>query len=170
MKFSIEQFDSELLIGSRPRSGEWLESELKSWQVQGIQTVVSCLTTKESLQFQLAPLGVLTSNLGIGFETMPLDPDPSNLVPELIIKYSYELSSVLRKSGTKLFVFCSNGTERSVLLGVSSLGVLGISVEDSLKYFEELKGYPCVEEEEHLQFLKDWEDHRQAYAHLEIDK
>jgi|GEM_PF-1505209 len=169
MKFSIEQFDSELLIGARPRSGEWLESELKSWKVQGIQSVVSCLTTKESLQYQLAPLGVLTSNLGIEFESMPVDPDPSSLVPELIIKYSYELSSVLRKSGEKLFLFCSNGTERSVLLGVSSLGVLGIPVEDSLRYFEKLKGFQCLEEEAHLQFLEDWEHHRQAYAHLEID-
>ena len=169
MKFSIEQFDSELLIGSRPRSGEWLESELKSWQIQGIQLAVSCLTTKESLQYQLAPLGVLTSNLGIGFESMPMDPDPSSLAPEQIIQYGYRLSSVLRKSGAKLFVFCSNGTERSVLLAVSSLAVLSIPVKDCLRYFEKLKGYPCLEEEEHLEFLKNWEYHRQAYAHLEID-
>lgn len=169
MKFSIDQFESELLIGSRPRSGEWLESELKSWLRQGIQTVVSCLTTKESLEHQLAPLGVLTSNLGIVFESMPVEPDPEDLDCELVMKYSYELSSILRSSGAKVFVFCSNGTERSLLLAVSTLGILGLPVEDSLKYFEKLKGYPCLEEEAHLQYLKNWEHHRQAYAHLEID-
>ena len=46
-------WSGQLAIAPRPRGGDWLEDEIRSWREIGLDMVVSLLTSSEIMEFEL---------------------------------------------------------------------------------------------------------------------
>src|SRR5947209_6977670 len=77
-----------LAIMPRPRGGDWLEDEIRSWLAQGVGAVVSALTAEEITELGLAEEEQLCAANGIAYLAFPIEdrrlPPSSRAVAELI--------------------------------------------------------------------------------------
>ena len=58
-----------LAIVPRPRGGDWLEEEVRSWQEAGLDVVVSLLTHAENTELELHQEALLCRARGVQFYT-----------------------------------------------------------------------------------------------------
>src|SRR5260370_42031175 len=61
-----------LAVMARPRGGDWLEDEVRSWRRAGGDGVVSLLTPDEVADFSLAPQDELCRAHGLQFLPFPI--------------------------------------------------------------------------------------------------
>src|SRR5690349_14593755 len=59
-------------ILARPRGGDWLEDEVCSWKDQGVDVVVSLLTSPEVEEFGLAGEAAACAAAGIEYVSVPV--------------------------------------------------------------------------------------------------
>ena len=61
-----------LTIVSRPRGGDWLSDETRTWKNEGLDVVVSLLTREEQNEFGLLDEQGLSEKLGLQFVSLPI--------------------------------------------------------------------------------------------------
>jgi protein-tyrosine phosphatase len=109
-----------LAVMPRPRGGDWLVDELRSWQQQGLQTVVSLLRAYEVADLDLADEAALCAELGLEFISFPITdhclPDSADDLLGLLDT----LESRLRE-GRAVGVHCRMGVGRSALVAACLL-------------------------------------------------
>ena len=65
-------WSGHLAILLRPRGGDWLEDEVRSWRQTGVDIVVSLLTAEEIADLQLAQEAELSQRHGVRFLSFPI--------------------------------------------------------------------------------------------------
>src|SRR5438093_1084915 len=63
-------------IMPRPRGGDWLEDEMRSWRLAGADVVVSLLADDEIVDLELTKEPELAGNSGLNYFSFPI-PDRS---------------------------------------------------------------------------------------------
>lgn len=107
----------------RPRGGEWLEDEVRSWQDAGLEMVVSLLTPHEVAELDLEREETWCRAHGIRFRSFPI---PDRSVPAsraALAELTAELEQALEQ-GKSIAVHCRQGIGRSALV-VASLLISG---------------------------------------------
>src|SRR5271170_2588523 len=79
-----------LALASRPRGGDWLEDEIASWRREGLDTVVSLLTSEEQVDLGLTDEARQAKANGMNFVSFPI---PDREVPSSEAK----MAAVLEK-------------------------------------------------------------------------
>jgi predicted protein tyrosine phosphatase len=109
-----------LAIVARPRGGDWLEDEVRSWARSGLQVIVSLLTPQETAEFDLTNQGALCRSNGIEFVSFPI---PDRGVPssgEETLRLVRALEGHLA-AGTNVGIHCRQGIGRSGLAAACAL-------------------------------------------------
>jgi protein-tyrosine phosphatase len=140
-----------LAILPRPRGGDWLADELRSWQKLGINAVVSALESSENEELELGREAQLCRDMGLTFVPFSI-PDrgvPSSLsaTHDFARHWESELAS-----GTNIGVHCRQGIGRSSLLVASMLLTAGIDPAIAFKRIQAARGVPVPDTKEQ----RDW--------------
>jgi protein-tyrosine phosphatase len=130
-----------LAILARPRGGDWLEDEIRSWQMQGVNVVVSLLSASEIDEFGLANESAKSAAAGIEYVSLPI---PDRGVPPSAEHFEEVVSrlSDAVTNGKSVGIHCRAGVGRSAMLAASLLIVVGISSKDAFERIRAARGVP----------------------------
>lgn len=134
-------WSGRLAIVPRPRGGDWIEEEVRSWKEAGLDVVVSLLTQDENIELELNQEEFLCQAQGIQFYAYPiLDrgvPASRRATTDLVEK----LEKIL-EAGKSVAVHCRQGIGRSSLIAALLLVSAGIGPEAALAQISQARG--CV--------------------------
>ena len=130
-----------LAIVPRPRGGDWLEEEVRSWQEAGLEVVVSLLTPDENTELELHQEELLCRARGIQFYAYPIQdrgvPTSRKATTDLVQNLEEAL-----EEGKSVAVHCRQGIGRSSLITALLLVSAGIGPEAALAQISQARG--CV--------------------------
>ena len=144
----------KLAMAARPRGGDWLEDEIKSWQQAKIHTVLSLLEPAEETSLDLEDEANQAKHQGMRFISLPI---PDRQVPSS----ESELTAILEKidadlaSGKNVVVHCRQGIGRTGLVVACLLVTKGLSPELAVKKITAVRGVTIPETNEQ----RGWLDH-----------
>ncbi len=145
----------------RPRGGDWLGDETKTWREAGIDMVVSLLEREEEVQFVLEGEAAAASANGIEFRPFPT---PDRGVPasqELVAKFVSGIVDALER-GRNVAVHCRQGIGRSAVIVGAVLVATGEAPTTALRTIKESRGFEVPETAEQRQWLTDFASWLQA--------
>ena len=122
-----------LAIIPRPRGGEWLEDEVRTWRQVGLDVVISLLTRDEVADLDLAQEAELCQTNGVQFIVFPIT---DRSVPSSR-RATLELVSSLYKllaGGKNVGIHCRQGIGRSAVVAVCLLIFSGVDPESAFQY------------------------------------
>ncbi len=130
-----------LALVPRPRGGDWLEEEVRSWQEAGLEVVVSLLTSDENTELELSQEELLCRAQRIQFHAYPIQdrgaPTSRKATADLVRKLEKAL-----EAGKSVAVHCRQGIGRSSLIAALLLVSAGIGPEAALAQISQARG--CV--------------------------
>jgi len=133
-----------LAISARPRGGDWLEDEVKSWRRAGLDIIVSLLTPDEEEALDLQREKQFCRDSGIDLRSFPI---VDRSVPASEVKAMRligQLDTDLTQ-GKNIVVHCRQGIGRSGLIAASLLAARGIGSEDAMKRVSDARGVEVPE-------------------------
>ena len=134
----------KLAIVARPRGGDWLEDEARSWAHSGLQVIVSLLTPEETATFDLTNEAALCSSNGIEFVSFPI---PDREVPSSrseTLRLVKGLDGYLA-TGKAVGIHCRQGIGRSGLVAACLLVSSGVPPAVAFNRISEARGRPVPE-------------------------
>jgi protein-tyrosine phosphatase len=143
----------KLVIVPRPRSGDWLEAEVRAWQTAGIDTVVSLLTPSEEWELGLDREAEVSQGMGIRFIASPIPDRQTPRSAEEIRNLSGQLSALLTK-GQTVAIHCRQSVGRSALLAAALLVEAGISPDDAFDRIARARGCPVPDTPEQRRWVE----------------
>jgi protein-tyrosine phosphatase len=154
-------------ILARPRGGDWLGDETKSWREAGVDVVVSLLEPEEEAQLALEGEAAAAAASGVEFRPFPI---PDRGVPRSRESVAAVVSGILDalEAGRNVAVHCRQGIGRSALVVGGVLVAAGQNFNTALKTIKKSRGVEVPETEEQRQWLRDfasWLPSRQAAQH-----
>ncbi len=130
-----------LAIFPRPRGGDWLEDEVRSWREAGIDMVLSALTPEENSELDIEREPEMCRTHGIEFVSVPIrDRDvPSSMraIAEIVRRVEGSLAG-----GKNVAVHCRMGVGRSALLAACVMMGAGMSAETAFERIAAARGCP----------------------------
>lgn len=140
-----------LSIVTRPRGGDWLEEEIRSWARSGLNVIVSLLEPAEEAEFGLSQEADLCRASGIEFHSFPIPdrgiPPSRDATLGLVRKLERHLMT-----GHSVGIHCRQGIGRSGLIAACLLVSAGESPHKALEGISRVRGRPVPETAEQ----RDW--------------
>ncbi len=143
----------KLAVATRPRGGEWLADEFRSWKNVGLNSIVSLLEPDEATQLGLDDEASVARSLGLEFISFPI---PDRGVPgsgvdllRLMAKVTAELAK-----GRTVAVHCRQGVGRSGMIAAAALITSGASARDAADMVGRVRGVPVPETRDQLRWLE----------------
>ena len=129
----------KLAVAARPRGGDWLQDELKTWKHTGVHTVVSLLTPEEEHALDIENESTEARHLGINFLSLPI-PDRQVPISRTELTAVLERIDIELAAGKNVLVHCRQGIGRSGLLAACLLLTKGIDAETAVRHVSESRG------------------------------
>ena len=128
-------------IMPRPRGGDWLEDEIRSLKMSGVDVLVSLLERAEIAELDIAEEEALCEANGILYISFPI-PD-RNVPPSKAdaLNFARLLAGLLRE-GNSVVIHCRQGVGRSALMAACVMALCGISVEGAFEKIKDARGCP----------------------------
>jgi protein-tyrosine phosphatase len=144
----------KLAVSSRPRGGDWLSDELSGWKSEGLEAVLSLLTSLEEKDLDLVQEEHQTHAAGMKFLSLPI---PDRQVPgsETELTAILEQMDSILSAGKNLVVHCRQGIGRTGLVAACLLITKGITPDVAIKRVSAARGLEVPETIEQ----RDWIDH-----------
>lgn len=146
-----------LAISPRPRGGEWLKDEIRSWSQSGIDVVVSLLTRDEMKDLELNEEAELCRAHNISFISFSIE----DLGVPASRSEALNLVSALERllvEGHGIVIHCRGGIGRSGLLAASLLVSSGIEPEAAIGRVSDARGFSVPETAQQVQWVRDFAD------------
>jgi len=144
-----------LAISSRPRGGDWLEDEVRSWQRADFDVVVSLLTSDEITGLDLTQEGKLCQDYGLQFISFPIVdrnvPSSKRIAVELVRKLDETLTA-----GKRVVIHCRQGIGRAALIAAALLVSSGVDPETAFHQISAARGVAVPETPEQRKWVKDF--------------
>src|SRR5262249_52764326 len=136
MKATLYRIDGpwrgRLAILPRPRGGDWLEDEVRSWKAAGVDVVVSALNSDETAELDIAGEADFCRANGIEYLAFPIAdrgvPVSARATAELVRLLEGRLAV-----GKTVAVHCRQGVGRSALLAACLLVASGLDVASAFE-------------------------------------
>jgi len=146
----------QLAISSRPRGGDWLEDEVRSWRQSGLDVIVSLLTSDEAAELDLAPEAELCQAHGLQFLAFPIVdrgvPSSRRATLDFVRKLEHALNA-----GKSLVIHCRQGIGRSALIAACLLVLSGVDPETAFRRVSEARGHSVPETPEQRKWVMEFE-------------
>src|SRR3954470_5976872 len=128
-------------IVPRPRGGDWLEDEVRSWRASGVDVVASLLTPDEEAELGLQEEEARSREAGLEFHAFPI---PDRDVPRSRVGLAKLVSRLERAlaSGKNVAVHCRQGIGRSSMVIASVLVSAGEEPNEAFRRIEKARGTP----------------------------
>jgi protein-tyrosine phosphatase len=144
-----------LAISARPRGGDWLEDEIDGWRKQGVDIVVSLLTSSENDELKLRDEASFSKLRGIRFLSLPIEdrgvPTSSAKVEQLVLQLGSEL-----QQARNVVVHCRQGIGRSSLISAALLVSSGEDLKQALQAIGNARGVEVPETVEQRRWLDEF--------------
>jgi len=142
----------KLAISSRPRGGDWLEDEVRSWRHSKLDLIVSLLTADEISELELSQEAELCRVHGLQFLVFPIaDRDvPSSRAETL--DFVQKLHGALT-GGKNVLIHCRQGIGRSALIAACLLVLSGMDPETAFQRVSAARGVPVPETPEQRKWV-----------------
>jgi protein-tyrosine phosphatase len=139
-------------IVPRPRGGDWLADEIRSWRASGLNVVTSLLTPGEVAELELQEEAELARAEGVEFHSFPI---PDLGVPRSRLDFSRLVSAleVALKNGKNVAIHCRQGIGRSSLMAASLLVSAGEDPVEAFRRIAEVRGRPVPETTEQREWV-----------------
>jgi protein-tyrosine phosphatase len=118
-------------ISARPRGGDWLEDEVKSWREAGFDAFISLLTPDETADVDLSDEPKYCQLRDIDFVSFPIEDRNVPSSREDAARLLERLDSRLAQKKNVL-VHCRQGIGRSALTAVSLLLLRGVPLKNAI--------------------------------------
>jgi protein-tyrosine phosphatase len=128
----------------RPRGGDWLVDEIRSWRTAGVDVVVSLLTPDEVASLDLADEERLCAANGIQFVSFPITDRSVPLSKPAVLALAARLAKDLA-AGKNIAIHCRQGIGRAALIGASVLIQLGVDSDAAIQHISTARGCPVPE-------------------------
>ncbi len=142
-------------IAARPRGGDWLEDETRSWRETGVDLVVSLLEPHEEADLDLTGESRASRASGLAFRPFPIPdrglPSSREAVAELVD----EVVDALR-SGKTVAVHCRQGIGRSGMMVAATLIAGGLNPETAINAIRQSRGLDVPETQAQRQWISDF--------------
>ncbi len=142
-----------LAIVPRPRGGDWLEEEVRSWQEAGLDIVVSLLTPDENIELELNQEELLCRAQGIQFYAYPI-PDRGIPASRKATTALVEKLEKVLEAGKSVAVHCRQGIGRSSLIAALLLISAGMDPEAALAQIRQARGCAVPDTIEQSSWIK----------------
>ena len=141
-----------LAILPRPRGGDWLEDDVRSWRASGLDVVVSCLTTDEITELDIAREPDLCQAFGVEYIGFPVEDRgvPKSFRDTAVLVR--DLESRLAQ-GKTVAVHCRAGVGRSALLGACLLVLAGLDPQTAFDRIAAARGCPVPDTPEQQEWV-----------------
>jgi protein-tyrosine phosphatase len=141
-----------LAIMPRPRGGDWLEDEVRSWRESGIDVVVSLLTAEEIIELNLAAEEELCRQNGLELLSLPI---PDRGVPPSLVVTSELLTKLaeLLTSGKNIAIHCRQGIGRAGMIASALLASTGINANSAIQRASTARGCAVPETPEQREWV-----------------
>ncbi len=142
-----------LAIVPRPRGGDWLKDEVRSWRESGLDEVVSLLTQNEVTEFALEEEEKWCKVYGIQFRSFSI---PDRGVPASVDRFTHLVQEVEKalNAGKKIGLHCRQGIGRSSLIAAVLLISAGESPEAAWEAISQARGCPVPDTIEQRNWVK----------------
>ncbi|GMU91833.1 MAG: hypothetical protein AMXMBFR4_08910 [Candidatus Hydrogenedentota bacterium] len=143
----------KLAIVSRPRGGEWLESDLRALRSEGVGVLASVLADSEVADLELSVEGGLCERVGMEFRSFPIAdrsiPDSFEDAREFVHLLSKALSN-----GIHVGIHCRQGLGRSPMIAIAVLVHGGVGLEEAIRRVADARGTEVPETYEQMNWLR----------------
>jgi protein-tyrosine phosphatase len=143
---------SRLAFVLRPRPNDWLQADLEEARGEGIDVLVSMLTSEDNEELGLTEEGRIAEQLGMRFISYPiLDRcTPSDLAGfRLLVR---ELRDQVR-AGRSIGAHCRGCIGRATVLLASVMIALGWKADEALRLIEQARGFQVPDTPEQLEWI-----------------
>jgi protein-tyrosine phosphatase len=144
-----------LAVAPRPRGGDWLEDEIRSWKSNGIDVVVCLMEDWELAELDLSDEKKACLEQGLSFVHFPIrdrgTPESAVAVHSLVQTLSGHLTS-----NRNVLIHCRAGIGRTGLVAACCLIESGIVASDAFARIEEARGVPVPDTEEQRRWAEDF--------------
>jgi protein-tyrosine phosphatase len=140
-----------IAIAARPRSDDWLETEISQWKASGLHMVVSLLEQEEVSELGLQREAAFCRTNGIEFVSFPI---PDRGVPETqdsALRIANSIAGELGK-GCSVVIHCRAGIGRSSVVAACVLIRAGVKASDALTLITLARGLNVPDTDEQ----RDW--------------
>ncbi len=148
-------WSGRLAISSRPRGGDWLEDEVRSWQQSGLNMIVSLLTDDEITDLNLKQQAELCEAYGLKFLAFPIADRGVPSSQRAAIDFLRKLEKALA-DGVSLLIHCRQGVGRSALMAASLLVITGLDPDSAFQRVSTARGVSVPETTEQRKWVKDF--------------
>lgn len=141
-------------IVPRPRGGDWLADEVRSWRAAGLDIVTSLLTPDEAAEFELQQEATYCREEGLEFQSFPM---PDYGVPRSrtgMMELVHTLAKAL-ESGKNVGVHCRQGIGRSSVVVASLLVAAGEESDEAFRRIEKARGRPVPDTAEQREWVSE---------------
>jgi protein-tyrosine phosphatase len=153
----------KLAISARPRGGDWLEDEISGWRTDGVDAVVSLLTSQENQDLQLDAESKLSQARGLRFVSLPVE---DRGVPTSWDDAWHAVATIgeMLRHGKNVAVHCRQGIGRSGMISAAVLVKDGSTPDDAMKLISDVRGLPVPETPEQLEWVREFSKHEAPSA------
>lgn len=139
-----EKYPGQVALVSRPRGGEWLEDEIKSWARADLQFIVSLLEAEEIESFALESEAEICLANGIEFVSFPIR---DRSVPKLnneFLQLTKRLKNALLQ-GKNIGIHCRQSIGRAPLLAAVLMILFGTESNEAFRQLSIARGIEVPE-------------------------
>ncbi|MFY1633841.1 protein-tyrosine phosphatase family protein [Solwaraspora sp. WMMB335] len=143
----------QLSTMTRPRGGDWLDTEMAVLAADGVDVLVCLLTTGELDELDLADEAAAAARAGLEFHRLPVTdfgvPDRAAARPLLDLLHQRLVA------GHDVAVHCRAGIGRSSVIAAACLVGLGVERTEVWRIIATARGVPVPETDEQRAWLAD---------------
>lgn len=148
-----EKYPGRIALVPRPRGGEWLEDEAKSWANAGLVVIVSMLEAEENDWFDLGREAEFCGENGIEFISCPVTDRSIPKIDENFLQLVEKLKNALLK-GKNIGIHCRQSVGRAPLMAAVLMISFGIEPDEAFRQLSNVRGVEVPETDEQ----RNWAD------------
>lgn len=144
-----------LAVMPRPRGGDWLADEVRAWQAEGVDIVLSLLTPGEVIELNLENEENSCRVAGIEYRSFPIADRGVPVSGSALLRSASELATELA-GGKAIAVHCRQGIGRAPLFAIAILVLAGLDLESATAAVRQARGCPVPETAEQARWLAEF--------------
>ncbi len=142
-----------LAVAPRPRGGDWLEDEIRSWKSSGVDVVVCLMEDWELAELDLSGEKKTCLAQGLSFVLFPIrdrgTPESTAAMRSLVKTMSEHLAS-----SRNVLVHCRAGIGRTGLVATCCLAAGGVPVDEAFALVAKARGLPVPDTDDQKRWVE----------------